>query len=74
MLEFASEEVRTEFHLLPLDRQREVMQMAQAQFYKGFVTTVVWVDIISSRESEVMVRIDKKFDSARVVGNSGDDV
>jgi len=61
VIEFISEEVRAEFHLLPLDRQREVMQAAQAQFDRGFITTIVWVEIISSQESEVSIRINEKL-------------
>ncbi len=62
MIEFLSEEVRTQFHLLPLDRQREVMEASQFQFDRGYVTTILWVEIISSTESEVAIRVDKKLD------------
>lgn len=62
MIEFISEEVRAEFHLLPLDRQREIMSAAEYQFARGYVTTITWVEIISSTESEVSIRVDEKFD------------
>jgi hypothetical protein len=63
MIEFLTEEIRTEFHLLPLDRQREIRELAQSRYYEGYVTTVTFVDIITSTESEVSVRIDKKFNT-----------
>lgn len=64
MIEFISEEVRAEFHLLPLDRQREHMEAAAFQFKRGYITTVLWVERISTTESEVAIRVDKKLDPA----------
>lgn len=60
MIEFLNEAVRQEFHLLPLDRQREFMGMGQALFRHDQTLVVLHVERISATTSEVTVRIDTK--------------
>lgn len=59
MIEFASEGIRTQFHLLPIDQQLSVHAEARRVEPLGFVLTVDWAD---AENSELSIRIDKKFD------------
>lgn len=65
MIEFASEEIRRQFHLLPIDRQLGVHAESRRVESLGFVVVVEWAD---SENSELTVRIDKKFDPVVVPG------
>lgn len=62
MIEFANEAVRTEFHLLPIDRQSEWHKIALDFARRGFLLTMFYVEQIDEKTSEVSIRIDKKFD------------
>lgn len=66
MIEFNSEWVRTEFHSLPADIQREYHDMAINFASRGFFITVVGIDRWGTepRQYEVAIRIDQKFTSA----------
>lgn len=65
MIEFISEEVRTEFHLLPLERQKEIIDTAARMAHKGYITKVLFVERLSTTVSEVAIRFDQQFDKAR---------
>lgn len=65
MLEFLNEEVRQEFHLLPLDRQRMFLGMADRLSHEGFRLKILMIDRLGTQSSEVSIRIYEKFDEIR---------
>ena len=62
MIKFLNDQVRREFHLLPIDRQREFQDSAEHFAAKGLQLTVLHVERYGEKVSEVAVRIDQKFD------------
>lgn len=60
MMDFFSEDVRTEFHLLPIDKQTEFTQLAERLWKKGMKLKIIWVDRISEKTSEVLIGIDEE--------------
>lgn len=61
MISFLNDQVRTEFHLLPLDRQKHLLDTAESLQKSGQGITVLFVDRINEKISELTVRIDQKF-------------
>jgi len=61
MIHFLSGDVRTEFHLLPIDRQQDIMSCAENLSSKGKKITILYVDSINS---EICIRIDDDQDSS----------
>jgi len=65
MIKFLNESVRQEFHLLPADRQQEIQDSAERFAKKNLILTVLCVERITDKISEVAVRIDQQFNSSR---------
>ena len=61
MIEFLNAQVREEFHLLPLERQRSILESAERLAKFGQVIKVLYVDRINETQSELSIRIDQKF-------------
>lgn len=61
MIYFLNGDVRAEFHLLTLDKQRAMMDFADELNVKAKKLTVLFVDSIGS---EISIRIDDKLDDA----------
>ena len=58
MIKFLTEEIRIQFHRLPLDRQREVMIQADGLFLlEGKSLTVLFAD---AETLELTVRVEEK--------------
>lgn len=55
MIKFLTEEIRVQFHLLSLERQRGIMNHARDLLGEGKTLTVTFAD---SETSELSVRID----------------
>lgn len=64
MIEFSSEAVRTEFHLLPVETQIEYNDLAVSLLTQGKIITILAVYIWGNGPDnlELAVRIDSKFD------------
>jgi hypothetical protein len=62
LIKFLNESVRTEFHLLPVDRQQEFQESAAHFGAKGLKLTILMVERISEKVSEVAIRVDQQFD------------
>lgn len=62
MISFANEEVRAEFHSLPLDKQFEILEIAKTKdvFVEGVFH---W----SETESETCIRINEKINPTSAV-------
>lgn len=60
MLLFLNNDVRSEFHLLPLDRQREIIETASRLESEGKTITVLFVDRIDAETSEISIRVDEQ--------------
>lgn len=63
MIEFLNDSVRTDFHLLPVDRQKELTDFAEQVLKCGQVLKVLYVEKVNDKVLEVSIRIDKKFDN-----------
>jgi hypothetical protein len=63
VIRFLNESVRAEFHLLPVDRQQEFQESGAHFASKGLRLTILYVERISDKVSEVSIRIDQKYDS-----------
>lgn len=61
MLEFANEMIRSRFHALDVDRQREWNAIAEDFLKRGKVIHVQWIEDYGDGGLEVAVRIDQKF-------------
>jgi hypothetical protein len=61
MIKFASETAQTDFHLLPIDRQIEWLNLAMKYMSEGKSITVVCVEHWPEG-SEVNIRISQEFD------------
>lgn len=61
-MKFLNSDVRQEFHLLTLDRQREFIQLSESFAKKGKALTIIFVDRIDDKTSEVFVRLDEEFE------------
>ena len=59
MIEFISEEVRLQYHMLPIDKQADVEHAARTLLPQGKIVTVTFAD---AETSEVVIRVDEKFD------------
>ena len=63
MIKFITEEVRSEFHKLSIDKQREWTAFAEEQLKAGWRVLIDWVDVgEGGADSEVCFRVDKEFD------------
>lgn len=64
MIEFFSEHVRNEFHLLPAETQKEWHDLALRFLSTGQVITILDIEKWGplDKNLEVSIRIDKKFD------------
>lgn len=60
MIEFLNEDVRTAFHCLSVDRQREIQGQADREAAFGRKLTVLYVELTDSGELEISIRIDKQ--------------
>ena len=59
MINFLNDSVRLEFHKLPIDRQREIQEICgNLQEATGKTYTVLFVDIVDDKTSEISIRID----------------
>ena len=65
MISFLSEDTRTRFHCLPIERQRDWETVAAVYEHKGFRLTITYVEE-DATTLEVSVRIDKEFDRSAV--------
>lgn len=59
-MKFLNEDIRKEFHLLPLDKQRALTDCDERFAQKGFELHVVCVEIVDEVTSEISVRIYQK--------------
>lgn len=59
MISFITEEIRAQFHQLPLERQREIIRAAEDIFPQGKTVTVVFAD---AETLEIAIRINEEFD------------
>lgn len=63
MISFLNDQVRTEFHLLSIDQQRSFLSTAETLEKTDQTLTILFVDRINERTSEVTVRLDQKFNA-----------
>lgn len=63
MIDFVSEEVRTQFHLLPLSEQKLWMDFAEKIRPNGFVIKMYYIEEVSPGVLEASVRIAKEFNT-----------
>lgn len=68
MLEFLNEDIRTRFHLLPIDEQMSLQDIADRCFSYGKVVTILFVDV-EPGSSETSIRINKKFNLSQISDN-----
>lgn len=61
MIKFSSEAVRTAFHSLPLDKQREWQMIAERFLAKGKSLTIHFIEMDSHGRLEASIRIDDEF-------------
>jgi hypothetical protein len=61
MLNFLNEDVRKEFHLLPLERQREFMKMSEGLRHYEQSLTILHVDHFGQGSSEVLIRLEAQY-------------
>jgi len=61
VIRFLNDAVRGEFHLLPLDRQKEITDSAEHFGKKGMIITVLHVYRVTEKISEIAIRIDPQF-------------
>lgn len=61
MISFLNDQVRTEFHLLSIDRQKGFLIQAEALEKIDQILTILFVDRINERTSEVTIRLDHKL-------------
>jgi hypothetical protein len=65
MISFLNEDVRTRFHCLPIERQRDWETLGAVYEHKGFRLVITFIE--SEKDwLEVSVRIDKQFDHRSV--------
>ena len=62
MIEFLTEEVRTLFHKLPLDRQQELIDLSIRYLQNGNKIVVNCIELLDNGSSEMDIRIVKQFD------------
>lgn len=62
MIQFQSEEVRTQFHLLPIDLQKWWNDQARSLAKTGSIIIIRYVEEIIPGQLEACVRIVKEFD------------
>ena len=64
MIKFINEQMRSEFHLLPVERQLEFERYAKSYAVTGQVITIMCVERWGPGpdQSEVALRISKEFD------------
>lgn len=62
MIRFLTEEIRVQFHLLPLERQRQIHLQADSLLEQGKSLTVLFA---CAETSELSVRIDEEFNGVR---------
>lgn len=62
MIEFLSEDIRTLFHSLPVETQKEWMSLAAKYLSEGKVVLINNIEIYKDGDSEMDIRILKKFD------------
>lgn len=61
MIDFLTNEVREEFHKLPIDKQREWNEISERYLLKGQVLQILFVED-GPEGLEVSIRVNKKFD------------
>lgn len=61
MINFLNDEVRREFHLLSLEKQREFMHLGEQLRRTKQRLTVLYVERFSTTTSEITIRIDQEF-------------
>lgn len=59
---FLTEEVRTAFHSLPVDKQRVLVDFAEEQMLRGNSVRIDWAALTEAGELEISFRIDKQFE------------
>lgn len=62
MIQFVSEEVRTQFHLLSPERQKQWEEMASSFYSRGFVIKIYYIEEVFPGCLEASIRINKEFD------------
>lgn len=62
MIQFASEEIRTAFHSLPVAKQIEWEKMAAAFYEKGQIIKIYYIEEFLPGCLEASIRIYKEFD------------
>lgn len=62
MISFLNNDVRTQFHTLPIDKQKEWMSIAEDYDDRGFDLKILYVERVSDKVLEVSIRLDEKFD------------
>lgn len=70
MIEFVSEEIRTQFHLLPAEDQKLWEELARKFLENGRTFKIYYVDQPTPGSLEASIRINKEFD----VRNSSDNI
>lgn len=60
MIEFINEQIRGEFHLLPIEKQQEWLEFAEGQARHGFFVTILYIEN-NTNTLEVSIRIGRKF-------------
>lgn len=58
MIRFLTEEIRIQFHLLPLERQRQIHLQADSLLEQGKTLTILFA---CAETSQIAVRIDEEF-------------
>lgn len=69
MLKFRNEDVRGEFHLLPLSKQKEFTEMAERFSKKGMNLTIMFIDHYGPQTLEVSIRINDNLHLVPIEGN-----
>lgn len=60
MIDFLTEEVRASFHNLPIDRQRDWLEVAERYIKRGQVLQILFIED-SPEGLEVSIRVNQKF-------------
>ena len=70
MISFLSEEIRTVFHSLPIEKQQEWQEIGTSFYAKGFNLKILYIEEVMPGCLEAAIRIDKEFEVS--LPSSGD--
>jgi len=66
MIHFLNEDIRTRFHCIPIERQRDWETVAAVYEHKGYRLMITFIEA-EGPTLEVSIRIDKELDVCPVV-------